>query len=149
MAKERILTDQQNAFLEALFSDECKGNFKKAKEVAGFAENTTVAYILNTLQDEIIDRAKKMFVLASGEAYHGMRDVLKDGATLGAVNKLKAAQEILNRAGITSKEDSNQIKIPESGVVILPAKNMKIIVTSELAATENETDESDRLTNQE
>ena len=139
MEKKRELTDQQKLFLEALFSEELRGDLKKAKEVAGYAEGTPVAYLLETLQDEILDRAKKTLTLNTSKAVYGLIDVLQNGATLGAMNKLKAAKDILNLAGLVAKEKDEGVKAPESGVIILPAKNVKITITEELDDTSRAT----------
>ena len=40
MKPEKEYTDKQKIFLDALTSEECKGNIKKAMQVAGYADNT-------------------------------------------------------------------------------------------------------------
>lgn len=136
--KKRELTERQQAFLDHLFSEETMGNAKLAKQLAGYSDNVSVAYIVDSLADEIIEKAKRSFASNASKAMFGVLSVLTDPAQAGAMNKLKAANEILNRAGIKEKPDDNTTKLPENGIVILPAKNNTI----KLEVTSNNTDES-------
>lgn len=136
MSKERELNDQQKAFLDALFTEECQGNIRKAMNIAGYSENTSVAQVVNHLHKEITELAKRVMAASTVEATMGVLGVLRDGNQMGAANKLKAAESILNRAGVTEqkeKEDIN-LKVPSGGLFILPAKSAP--VDPELPETE-------------
>lgn len=124
--KKKELTEKQQAFLRHLFSDETMGNAKEAKKLAGYSDNVSVSEVINPLTDEIIEEAKKHFASNASKAMFGVLSVLIDPAQAGAMNKLKAANEILNRAGIKEKPDSGETKLPENGIVILPAKNSSV-----------------------
>ena len=125
MKKDKQLTPRQEMFLEALFSDEARGDIRTAMTLAGYSENTRPAEIIKNLGDEIRAHAKKFLAEQSGRAAWALRDSMDDPSAPGIQNKMKAAEAILNRAGVREAEDSG-MKVPESGIVILPAKNFKI-----------------------
>jgi hypothetical protein len=126
MTKERKLTPLQEAFLGALFSDEAKGDPAVAIKLAGYADGVQPSHVVPTLTDEIIERAKKYLAANSGKAIFSMFETMDKPASAGAMVKLKAATEILNRAGVKEKE---QVQEMPNGIVILPAKNTTITVT--------------------
>lgn len=125
--KEPKLTELQQKFVEALFSEEAQGNISKAIRMAGYAEGTSQTAVLSSKQvtDAIVAEAKSFMARNSGRAAWGLVNVLDKPNDFGANNKLKAAMEILNRAGVKDESESNQ-KLPESGIVILPAKKLTI-----------------------
>ena len=119
--KKRTLTEKQILFLEYLFDEECRGNVGKALRKAGY-EGMSPNQIISSLHEEITDLANKKIAAESGQAVFAMLDALSSPNALGTANKIKAATEVLNRAGVQKKTEENTIKIPESGIVILPAK---------------------------
>ena len=129
-AGKKELTDMQKAFVEALFSDEAKGNPTIAKKMAGYADSIKSNYLLSSLSDEIIDAAKKYLGANSAKAVFAVLDTMQNGHEAGSAVRLKAATEILQRAGVKEKEDQ-MIGIPESGLVILPAKKINIKMEEE------------------
>ena len=52
MKTEKEYTDKQLLFLDALMSDECKGNIKKAMKAAGYAETTHSRVVGSALKEE-------------------------------------------------------------------------------------------------
>lgn len=117
-----VLNERQKSFLHYLKND-AKGDLKKAKELAGYSENTKVSDIIKQkdLKEAVIEAAKEVLAEHSIKAVYGLVDVLDSPASLGAANKLKAASEILNRLGVDS-EDHGEEKIPKGAIVILPPK---------------------------
>ena len=122
MADEKQLTDKQTVFLEALMSEECKGNIRKAMNIANYAETTSINSVVSALKSEINERASTMLAMNAPKAAWGMVDVLDDPGAMGARNSIAAAAQILDRTGLIKKD---QIEVKNTGGVmfILPPKN--------------------------
>ncbi len=124
MSKEKKeLTDMQKAFLEALGSTETGGNIRLAMRKAGYSDNTRPSEVLSSLDEHIREAAKQFLSQNSFKAAHSLIRVLDHPDEAGTANRLKAAEALLNRAGV-AKEDVS-LKVPESGIVIMPAKLAK------------------------
>lgn len=119
--KTKVLTEMQEKFLDFLF-DEAKGNFKVAKAMAGYAESVPVRTIVRSLKNEIYELAMEKIASAAPEAAYELANLVTDPGQANAVVKMKAAQEVLNRAGIQTKTEDVKLNIPTGGLVILPAK---------------------------
>jgi hypothetical protein len=122
MADEKKYTDKQLIFLEALLSEECKGNLRKAMNLAGYSMTTSITEVVSSLKDEINERASMMLAMNAPKAAWGMVDVLDDPGAMGARNSIAAAAQILDRTGLIKKD---QIEVKNTGGVmfILPPKN--------------------------
>ena len=122
MTEKRELTEKQLLFLEALMSEECKGNIKKTMNVAGYAENTYSTVVVSALKDEINERASMVMAMNAPKAAWGMVKVLDDPGSMGARNAIAAASQILDRTGLVKKE---QIEVKNTGeaMFILPPKS--------------------------
>ena len=122
MADEKKYTDKQLIFLEALLSEECKGNLRKAMNLAGYSMTTSITEVVSSLKDEINDRASMMLAMNAPKAAWGMVDVLDDPGAMGARNSIAAAAQILDRTGLVKKE---QVEVKNTGgaMFILPPKN--------------------------
>lgn len=120
MAKDRLLTEKQQLFLDALFSDKCKGDPVKAKKEAGYSDNFPTKDILRSLKDEIMEAAVEHLHHIAPKAVMGLVGVLDNPSTPGAKETIAAAKELLDRAGIvkTEKVDVNV----GGGVLLLPPK---------------------------
>lgn len=121
--KERVLTEGQKAFLDALFLPEVGGDYRKAMRQAGYSDTTSVAEIISSLSEEIKDRANKIILMNAPKAAVRMGELLdKPGMEAGS-NLLKTTQEILDRAGVTKKSEPtiSDLKAP-GGVILLPPK---------------------------
>jgi hypothetical protein len=81
---------------------------------------------MTALSDEIVDLSKKFLAMNAPKATFKMLSVLDDPSQAGSSNIIKAAQQILDRAGAKAPED-NGLKIPSGGLFILPAKNIKTL----------------------
>ena len=125
MAEEKKLTELQENFLSILFSAEAAGDPTTAARLAGYSENTSVSTIVNTLSDEIRDRAKKFLGVNSAKAAYALITSMDNSAEAGVANKIKAAEAILARAGVKETEETVR---EESGLVILPAKTKSVSI---------------------
>jgi hypothetical protein len=121
-------TDLQNAFLNCLFDPDVAGDLRKAMNKAGYSENTGIREAIEPIKDQIIELAKTQLALSAPEAVVGLLDVVKTPHQLGANNKINAANSVLDRIGITKKDDS-ALNIPKGAIVLLPPKeNTKISI---------------------
>ena len=122
MKTEKEYTDKQLLFLDALMSDECKGNIKKAMKVAGYADSTHSRIVVSALKEEINERASMVMAMNSTKAAWSMVDVLDDPGAMGARNSIAAASQLLDRTGLIKKE---QLEVKNTGgaMFILPPKS--------------------------
>jgi len=122
MPDEKVYTDKQNAFLEALMMKETSGSIRKAMDVAGYSKTTSINSMVESLGTEIHDRANKILQMNAPKAAWGMVDVLDDPSAMGARNSIAAAAQIMDRTGLVKKE---QVEVKNTGgaMFILPPKN--------------------------
>lgn len=117
---KKELTEQQKRFLEFLFSEECKGNLTKAKIAAGYSPDYPTRMVTNTLKDEIIEATRLYIATNAPRAAMAVIGGIEDPTELGLKEKLKAATDLLDRAGLIKTE---KVEVTASGgVMVLPAK---------------------------
>jgi hypothetical protein len=122
MEEKRELTEKQTLFLDALMTEEVKGNIKKAMKIAGYAETTHSKVVVSALKDEINERAALVMAMNAPKAAWSMVDVLDDPSAMGARNSIAAAAQLLDRTGLIKKE---QVEVKNTGgaMFILPPKS--------------------------
>ena len=117
----RQLTDNQQKFLEVLF-EEARGDFVKAKKLAGYSDTYSTRHIVESLETEIADLTKRFISRVGVKAAYSMYEVMEDPTALGNKEKMSAARDILDRGGFKAKDE---IKIEsDTPLFILPAKNV-------------------------
>lgn len=115
-------TTLEKAFLEHLFG-EAQGNFRKAMQLAGYGDNVSISQIRKQLEDEIIQAAKTYMSGAAVRAIFATEDILDSPNQLGASNRIKAANSLLDRAGLAKPEGGDvKLSVGAGGIIILPAK---------------------------
>ena len=119
----RQLTENQQKFLEVLF-DEANGDVVAAKRLSGYSENTPTRSIVESLRDEIADATRSYFARTAPKAAMAMTNALYDPTELGIRDKMSAAKDLLDRAGL-GKVDRVDVSSSSGGVFILPAKEGK------------------------
>ena len=119
----RQLTENQQKFLEVLF-DEAAGDVVLAKKIAGYSENTPTRLIVETLKDEIADATRTHFSRSAPKAVMALVGALSDPTELGIKEKMAAAKDLLDRAGL-GKVDKVDVSSSSGGVFILPSKEGK------------------------
>lgn len=130
MVPKKVNTPLQEAFLNCLFDLDVNGDIRKAMTKAGYSENSSIREIIEPIKDQIIELAKTQLALNSPKAVIGLLDVVERPQQLGATNKINAANSVLDRVGLTKKDDS-ALNVPKGAIVLLPPKeNMKITVES-------------------
>ena len=117
MAKE--LTDQHKRFLEVLFN-EAGGNINHAMRMAGFSEGYSRRSLTNYLKEEIIEATQLYIAMAAPKAAVAMINAIDDPTELGLKEKMSAAKDLLDRAGLVKTE---KVQVESTGgVMVLPAK---------------------------
>ncbi len=112
------MTEQQEKFLNALFG-EAQGNFREAMNIAGYASTEYPARLIRSLKSEIMERAEYMLAANAPKAVLSMSGILDDPSALGNKDRLAAAKEILDRAGIV-KTEKVEHKTNGAAIVFLP-----------------------------
>ena len=116
----RNLTEKQQKFLDVLF-DESGGDVVQAKKLAGYGEQSSTTAIVESLKDEIGDRTRSYFARTAPKAAMAMVGALYDPTELGIRDKMSAAKDLLDRAGL-GKVDKIDVGSSTGGVFILPSK---------------------------
>lgn len=117
MAKE--LTEQHKRFLEVLFSD-AGGNINQAMRMAGFSEGYSRRSLTNYLKEEIIEATQLYIAMAAPKAAVAMINAIDDPTELGLKEKMSAAKDLLDRAGLVKTE---KVQVESTGgIMVLPAK---------------------------
>jgi uncharacterized membrane protein len=118
--KKKELTERQQALLSAL-AGPAQGDVRKAMEMAGYSRHTSPSEAIRPIADEVADIANVILAMNAPKAALGMVGVVDDPSALGAKNKVAAAKEVLDRAGVVKKD--SEVKAPEGAAVfILPPK---------------------------
>lgn len=122
MKKDRVLTENQKAFLSALFG-EAEGDITVAKKLAGYSENVKNYEVVNSLVEEIRDLARKYLAMNAPRAAIEQVKVMLDPSQPNSNIKLKAIEGILDRVGVKSDSSGDvNLKVPQGGLFIMPAK---------------------------
>jgi hypothetical protein len=116
----RALTEQQQRFLEVLF-DEANGDVVAAKKLAGYAPASSTAAIVESLKDEIGEKTRTYFARTAPKAAMAMVGALSDPTELGIKEKMVAAKDLLDRAGL-GKVDKVDVTSGGGGIFYLPPK---------------------------
>lgn len=120
MKKERIYTEQQETFFNAL--PKHKGDIRAAMDEAGYSKNVSINYMVKTFNDEIIEIAKNLLAGNSVKAVSALVGVIDDkGTAVGSNNIINAAKALLDKAGAARVENSLSVDVG-AGLIILPAK---------------------------
>ena len=117
MAKE--ITEQHKRFLEVLFSD-AGGNINQAMKMAGFSDGYSRRTLTNYLKEEIIEATQLYIAMAAPKAAVAMINAIDDPTELGLKEKMSAAKDLLDSAGLVKTE---KVQVESTGgIMVLPAK---------------------------
>ena len=119
----RNLTPNQQKFLEVLF-DEAGGDVVSAKKMAGYSETTPTRLIVESLKDEISEATRSYFSRTAPKAAMAMVSALSDPTELGIKDKMAAAKDLLDRAGL-GKIEKVDVSSSGGGIFYLPPKEGK------------------------
>ena len=115
----RALTEKQKLFLEVLF-DEANGDAVAAKKLAGYTPESSTSAIVEALKDEIGEKTRSYFARMAPKAAMSMVGALYDPTELGIKEKMVAAKDLLDRAGL-GKVDKVDVT-SGGGIFYLPPK---------------------------
>ena len=115
------MTPKQQAFIDALFTEECKGIPRKAMKVAGYSNTASTAQLLESIHEEIAEATKRFIATKGTRAAWAMSEVMDDPTERGNKEKMIAAKDLLDRAGFV-KTDKVEVKAV-SPLFILPEKD--------------------------
>jgi len=116
---ERQLNEQQQLFLEVLFTPEIGGDVLLAKKAAGYSDNYPTTKLVKSLEDEILAATRAYMSRLGPRAAVSLGDVLVNPTQLGVRDKLAAAKDVLDRVGVVKVE---KMDITGNGIFILPPK---------------------------
>jgi hypothetical protein len=118
---ERKLSDLQKKFLEVL-DEEAAGDMVVAKKLAGYSPSTPLRSIIASLKDELVELARTHLATNSLKAARAMTGALVDPTELGIKEKMRAAEQILDRVGVT-KTENIKIEGQVQSIILLPPKD--------------------------
>lgn len=118
---KKQLTEKQQALIDAL-GGEAQGNIRRAMDIAGYSKGTRLDSIITPIREQIIDSATTLLAMNAHKAALGLVGIIDDPSALGARNVVSAAKEVLDRAGVTRREQLD-VKASGDAVFILPPKN--------------------------
>ena len=115
----RTLTERQQKFLDVLF-DDAGGDVVQAKKLAGYGDNSSTTAIVEALKDEIAEKTRTYFARTAPKAAFALMGALQDPTELGIKEKMIAAKDVLDRAGL-GKVDKVDVT-SGGGIFYLPPK---------------------------
>jgi hypothetical protein len=120
------LSPKQELFLEYLFNDpECQGDTKLAADRAGY-DRTGHYQLVKALKNEILERTQlKMAMKAPTAASKLLSMMDEDGSVPKADIRLKAIESVLDRTGISKKQEMEVTTNNDSPLFFIPAKVMQ------------------------
>ena len=115
----RSLTERQQRFLDVLF-DDAGGDVVQAKKLAGYGDNSSTTAIVEALKDEIAEKTRTYFARTAPKAAYALMGALQDPTQLGIKEKMIAAKDVLDRAGLGKVEKVDVTS--GGGIFYLPPK---------------------------
>ena len=133
ITKKRALTEKQENFLTVLFSN--GGNIADALRKAEYSPHSRKD-VLASLKEEIAERTKLMLNGAAVKAADNIvntMDIERDNGvpTNRLELKYRAAGDILDRIGITKRQQMDISGEIKHGIVLLPGKTPMVDITPE------------------
>lgn len=122
--KKKELTEKQQTFLDKVV--EVGGDLKLAAELAGYKGNHY--QVINSVKNELVDLAQDLLAHHAPRAAIKMVEVLDSDRPIPQANiRLQAAQQILDRVGVTKTEKMTVDHNVQGGLFILPTKDAVVI----------------------
>ena len=118
------LTSKQTLFLDALVSEDAMGDLRTAMQLAGYSDNTKVAYMARELRKEIKDAAETLLAMYAPKAAYALTSILDNPDTFNARHIISASKEILDRTGLGVKSQMEVAVNSHNPIFILPPKQI-------------------------
>tara|TARA_R110000737_G_scaffold227639_3_gene241901 strand:+ start:1068 stop:1475 length:408 start_codon:yes stop_codon:yes gene_type:complete len=118
----RKLTDQQETFLSTLIDN--GGQVKEAMEIAGYHPGSR-SNLIKAVKHEIIERTRQHLASSSVQAANRLIEGLDADGTIPSSQmevRLRAANDILDRTGVSKRQEIATESRVIHGIVLLPAK---------------------------
>ena len=116
------LTSKQTLFLDALVSEDAMGDLRTAMRLAGYSDNTKVAYIARELRKEIREATELLLAMYAPKAAYALTSILDNPDTFNARHIISASKEILDRTGLGVKSQMEVAVNTHNPIFILPPK---------------------------
>jgi hypothetical protein len=118
------LTAKQTLFLDALVSEDAMGDLRTAMRLAGYSDNTKVAYMAKELRKEIREAAETLLAMYAPKAAYALTSILDNPDTFNARHIISASKEILDRTGLGVKTQMDVAVNSHNPIFILPPKQI-------------------------
>ena len=118
------LTSKQTLFLDALVSEDAMGDLRTAMRLAGYSDNTKVAYIARELRKEIREATELLLAMYAPKAAYALTSILDNPDTFNARHIISASKEILDRTGLGVKSQMEVAVNSHNPIFILPPKQI-------------------------
>ena len=119
---KRELTDKQKIFLESLVEN--GGNVFQAIKKAGYHPGSR-GWLVRSLKQEIVDHTRNHLIGSSMKAANRISEALDADGSIPSSQmdtRLKAANDILDRTGVSKRQEISTESKVIHGIVLLPAK---------------------------
>ena len=117
------LTAKQTLFLDTLVSEDAMGDLRTAMRLAGYSDNTKVAYIARELRKEIREATELLLAMYAPKAAYALTSILDNPDTFNARHIISASKEILDRTGLGVKSQMEVAVSTHNPIFILPPKH--------------------------
>ena len=118
------LTAKQTLFLDTLVSEDAMGDLRTAMRLAGYSDNTKVAYIARELRKEIRVATETLMAMYAPKAAYALISILDNPDTFNARHIISASKEILDRTGLGVKTQMDVAVNSHNPIFILPPKQI-------------------------
>ena len=118
------LTAKQTLFLDTLVSEDAMGDLRTAMRLAGYSDNTKVAYIARELRKEIREATETLLAMYAPKAAYALTSILDNPDTFNARHIISASKEILDRTGLGVKTQMDVAVNSHNPIFILPPKQI-------------------------
>ncbi len=116
------LTEQEEKFLDYLFDGTEVRHPDEAKVLAGYPQDYPYLKIIRKCNEALLQRYDDYLATFAPKGLAGLMDVVENPHIPGSAVKLKAIVELLNRAGVVTKERKETQGAGPSYVFLLPPK---------------------------
>ena len=124
MSEVATLNTKQQLFLDALVSEEAMGDLRTAMQIAGYSDNTKIAYIAKELRKEIREATETLLAMYAHKAVYALTAILDNPDTFNARHIISASKEILDRTGLGVKSQMEVAMDSHNPIFILPPKQV-------------------------
>ena len=100
------------------------GDLRAAMRLAGYSDNTKVAYIARELRKEIREATETLLAMYAPKAAYALISILDNPDTFNARHIISASKEILDRTGLGVKSQMEVAVSSHNPIFILPPKQV-------------------------